>query len=236
MDSSQLLGQMLRARREAITLAAVGVRDGGLLRQASGLEQEQVAMLAGVSTAYYVRLEQGREHRPPTRVLDTLARILELGPGEAARLRELGSAWQGSWAERSRRVDPALRRLIQSWPATPAFVFDRRMDVLARNRLATALHDGLEDADGLFRPALLGAEGRGFVQENAGSGGFRPAGRMAAQVWRVRHCEVGELTLICDVFEVDRTPGQRLLVYQAERDSPSEQALALLGSLAATKA
>ncbi|WP_221352030.1 helix-turn-helix transcriptional regulator [Streptomyces beigongshangae] len=47
------------------------------------------------------------------------------------------------------------------------------------------------------------------------------------------HPQVGELTLTYDSFTVDSAPGQQLVVYQAEPDSPSQQALALLGTVAA---
>ncbi|SDJ97042.1 helix-turn-helix transcriptional regulator [Nonomuraea jiangxiensis] len=56
----------------------------------------------------------------------------------------------------------------------------------------------------------------------------------AHKVRRLRHREVGEITLTCDVFGVERFPSHQIVVFQAEPGSPSEHALALLGSLAAT--
>ncbi|MFF5989317.1 helix-turn-helix transcriptional regulator [Prauserella flavalba] len=49
------------------------------------------------------------------------------------------------------------------------------------------------------------------------------------------HPEVGPLSLTYRAFGVRDAPGQELIVYQAEPGSPSEQALALLGTLAATR-
>ncbi|MFC7647229.1 helix-turn-helix domain-containing protein [Streptosporangium lutulentum] len=85
MDSDNLLGEFLRARREATTPAQVGLLHSGL-RSAPGLRREEVAMLAGVSTDYYIRLEQGCEHHPSQRVLRALVRVLGLGPDAAADL------------------------------------------------------------------------------------------------------------------------------------------------------
>ncbi|MFC7645410.1 helix-turn-helix domain-containing protein [Streptosporangium lutulentum] len=66
MGGDKLLGDFLRARREITTPEQVGLLGVGP-RRTPGLRREEVAMLAGVSTDYYVRLEQGRERRRPTR-------------------------------------------------------------------------------------------------------------------------------------------------------------------------
>jgi hypothetical protein len=42
---------------------------------------------------------------------------------------------------------------------------------------------------------------------------------------RLHHREVGDLTLTCEVFNVNSSPGQQLLILQAEPASPSEHAL-----------
>lgn len=53
---------------------------------------------------------------------------------------------------------------------------------------------------------------------------------------RFRHPEVGDLTLRINAFEVRSAPGQELIVYHADPGSRSAEALALLGTLAATRA
>jgi MmyB-like transcription regulator ligand binding domain len=52
-----------------------------------------------------------------------------------------------------------------------------------------------------------------------------------AGVKRFRHPLVGELTLGYETFAVNSSPGQLLVVYHAEPDSPSERASALLGTI-----
>ncbi|MEW2433803.1 helix-turn-helix transcriptional regulator [Streptomyces caniferus] len=49
------------------------------------------------------------------------------------------------------------------------------------------------------------------------------------------HPDVGPLTLTYQAFDVRDAPGQQLIVYQAEPESPTAQALSLLGSLHATR-
>ncbi|MFC7640021.1 helix-turn-helix domain-containing protein [Streptosporangium lutulentum] len=65
MDSDNLLGEFLRARREVTAPRQVGLLHSGP-RRTPGLRREELAMLAGVSTDYYIRLEQGRERHPPS--------------------------------------------------------------------------------------------------------------------------------------------------------------------------
>lgn len=63
MTSENVLGSFLRARRELIKPEDVGIATGGR-RRVPGLCREELAMLAGVSTDYYLRLEQGRDRQP----------------------------------------------------------------------------------------------------------------------------------------------------------------------------
>ena len=107
MGSDKLLGEFLRARREVTTPDMWGCC-APVPRRTPGLRREEVAMLAGVSTDYYVRLEQGRERHPSDRVLDALVRVLDLGPDAAAHLYELahpGSRQRGTTG-RTEQVEP----------------------------------------------------------------------------------------------------------------------------------
>ncbi|MFE0798623.1 helix-turn-helix domain-containing protein [Streptomyces sp. NPDC058812] len=81
-------GQFLRARRELLRPEDLGMPAGGR-RRVTGLGREEVAQLAGVSTDYYVRLEQGRERHPSIQVVDALARALGLAEDAAAHLHRL---------------------------------------------------------------------------------------------------------------------------------------------------
>ena len=77
MPVRNVIGEYLRARRELVRPEDVGFRDLGR-RRTPGLRREEVAMLAGVSADYYIRLEQGRDQHPSPQVLDALARALQL--------------------------------------------------------------------------------------------------------------------------------------------------------------
>jgi transcriptional regulator with XRE-family HTH domain len=72
-----MLGDYLRARRELVQPDSVGLPVNGV-RRVAGLRREEVAMLAGISSDYYLRLEQGRDRNPSIQVLEALARVLRL--------------------------------------------------------------------------------------------------------------------------------------------------------------
>src|SRR5918997_641968 len=63
------LGEYLRARRELIDPADVGLTVAGV-RRTPGLRREEVATLAGISAHYYLPLEQGRDPNPSPQVLE----------------------------------------------------------------------------------------------------------------------------------------------------------------------
>lgn len=75
---------LLRAWRERLQPAAVGFPTGQ--RRTKGLRREEVALLAGVSVDYLVRLEQGRADRPSAQVVGSLARVLQLSDLERDQL------------------------------------------------------------------------------------------------------------------------------------------------------
>lgn len=138
MPPKEELSEFLRSRRERLRPGDVGLADGGQ-RRVPGLRREEVARLAGVSTDYYVRLEQGRNITASEDVLDALSRALRLDEAERAHLRNLAKPRTvRRRAARPQRVRAEVQRLIDGL-ATPAFVLGRRLDVLATNRLARAL-------------------------------------------------------------------------------------------------
>ena len=97
-------------------------------------------MLAGISSDYYLRLEQGREHHPSTQVIDALARALQLDENATAHLHAISLPAAARHRPEHREYAPAsIEQLIASWPSTPAFVQGRYMDVLAANAIASAL-------------------------------------------------------------------------------------------------
>jgi transcriptional regulator with XRE-family HTH domain len=144
MDGDSLLGEFLRARREVTTPGEVGLPDV-CPRRTPGLRREEVAILAGVSVDYYIRLEQGRERGPSGQVVAALARALCLGPDAAAHLHELARPRPFPRHVPSREVSHQVRGLLRNWPGTAAVVLDCWMDVLAANSLGTALFGGLHE-------------------------------------------------------------------------------------------
>jgi transcriptional regulator with XRE-family HTH domain len=162
MGGDKLLGDFLRARRKAITPAEVGIPVVGR-RRTPGLRREEVAMLADVSSDYYIRLEQGREHHPSEQVVDALAAALNLDAEATAYLHQLArpQMFKRESVFRTDRVHPNVIRLMEAWDA-PAFVVNHRLDVLARNRPAIALYEGLDHSDNLLRLALLNPSAHEF--------------------------------------------------------------------------
>jgi transcriptional regulator with XRE-family HTH domain len=136
-----LIGEYLRARRELIRPEDVALPDLGGRRRVRGLRRAEVALLAGVSIDYYVRLEQGRDQHPSEQVLGALARALQLDDDGTAHLHRLARPLS-SRRRRTPRPEPVpagILQLIGSWSETPAVVEDRYTNVLATNPLATAL-------------------------------------------------------------------------------------------------
>jgi transcriptional regulator with XRE-family HTH domain len=166
VDSDNLLGDFLRARRQVTTPDEVGVLHAGR-RRTPGLRREEVAMLAGVSTDYYIRLEQGRERHPSEQVLGALARVLDLGSDAVMHLHQLAHPELRRRRANgpAERVSPNLLRLMRSWPHTPALVLGRWMDVLATNPMAAALYEGLDHSDNLVRMTFLNPVAREFYRD-----------------------------------------------------------------------
>lgn len=106
-----------------------------------GLRREEVALLAGVSTDYYTRLEQGRRITPSAGVLDAIARALQLDSTGRAHLGRLVGAARPRTTSRPtvQRVRPGLYQVLDALDGVPAMILGRHADVLAANRLAGVL-------------------------------------------------------------------------------------------------
>ncbi|WP_455424431.1 helix-turn-helix domain-containing protein [Actinacidiphila glaucinigra] len=128
-----------------------------------GLRREEVAILAGISTDYYVRLEQGRDRSPSTQVLVAIAQALNLDRDAADYMISLTKTQQAPWSGRARprraseqdRLPSGIRELIDRWNDTPAWVQNRFFDVLAANALATALSPNYAPGSNLLSAAFL---------------------------------------------------------------------------------
>ncbi|MEV6174014.1 helix-turn-helix transcriptional regulator [Streptomyces sp. NPDC051954] len=165
MSNGTPLGDFLRARREALKPQDVGLPEYGR-RRVPGLRREEVALLAGVSSDYYIRLEQGRENSPSPQVLEAVAAALKLNAEATDHLNRLcltASQRPRDWGRAD--VSPQLLQLMDGWEHTPAFVIGPALDIMAGNSLATALHSGFDQFDNLARMVFVDPAGRGFYQE-----------------------------------------------------------------------
>ncbi|MEV7927141.1 MULTISPECIES: helix-turn-helix transcriptional regulator [unclassified Kitasatospora] len=142
MDQRTELSEFLRSRRARLRPEDVGLPDSTTRRRVPGLRREELALLAGVSTAYYTRLEQGHGESVSAAVLDAIARVLRLSPAEREHLGRLTRPARrrpGRAAARPQRVRPALQQLLDAMDCVPAYVLGRRLDIIGWNRLGTAL-------------------------------------------------------------------------------------------------
>lgn len=103
------LAEFLRARREQMQPADVGLPVTGRWRRTPGLRPEEVATLAGVSVEYIARLEQGRDARPSSAVVRALADALRLDEEERMQL------WTSATVGSSADMCPSLERWCQRW-------------------------------------------------------------------------------------------------------------------------
>ena len=146
------LGDYLRARRQQVRPEDVGLVPGAR-RRVEGLRREELAMLAGISAEYYLRLEVGRDKNPSPQVLDALARALRLDAKATQHLHHLATQTGGDTSELEAGAY-ALAEVIDQF-AMPAILANRYQDVLAANPLARALSPGFTPGQNFLRWRLL---------------------------------------------------------------------------------
>ncbi|MEV6587664.1 helix-turn-helix domain-containing protein [Streptomyces acidicola] len=141
LDRRTELSEFLRTRRARLKPEDVGLPDFGRHRRVPGLRREELAQLAGVSVAYYTRLEQGNGRNVSAEVLDAIARALRLSDAEHAHLTHLAKpkAHKKKPSARSQQVRSTLRQLLDSLDGVPAYITGRRSDILVWNRMAAAV-------------------------------------------------------------------------------------------------
>lgn len=271
--TSNDLGDFLRAHRARLRPADVGLASYGA-RRVAGLRREEVAVLAGMNSDYYARLEQGRERSPSPQILESISGALRMDDSAREHMFRLaGAAPDGERPQPRETVSPALRQLLDGFSNAAAFVLNPANDILASNVLADALFSPFEDMDNIARMTFLDPAARSFFTHwgraaEAVVAGLRHATGLDphyrrlhdlvhfldeeseefAVLWsshtvhgksrankELLHPDVGPLDLVYHTFDVRAASGQQLVVYHAAPDSPDAQALALLGSLHATR-
>lgn len=139
----------LLTRRNRLTPEAAGLPTYGSNRRVPGLRREEVALLAGVSADYYVRLERGNLSGASESILEALAAALRLDEAERAHLYDLArasSAPRRRAPRAARQVRPSILRILDSMTSTPAFVRNGRFDILGANLLGRALYAPVFDS------------------------------------------------------------------------------------------
>ncbi|MFE9644893.1 helix-turn-helix domain-containing protein [Streptomyces sp. NPDC006365] len=165
LDRRSELKEFLRSRRARLKPEDVGLPSYGR-RRVPGLRREELAQLAGVSYAYYARLEQGYGETMSAEVLDAVARALHLTAEEREHLVRLAQPERQSATQAmppEQRLRPSVQHLLDAL-GVPAYVVDRRLNILGWNRLATAVFGdwGLlpPEERNAARLAFLSAEAR----------------------------------------------------------------------------
>lgn len=172
MDGANFLGDYLKARRRLVSPEQAGIPRGSR-RRVAGLRREELALLAGISPEYYLRLEQGRDRNPSDSVLEALAVVLHLDSDSSAYLRTLARAAPGrqldsdrnqSHPDETERVPAGVVQVLDELPL-PAFVQGRWMDVLASNALAKGLSPQYRPGVNLLRAVFLDPDDRVLHQD-----------------------------------------------------------------------
>lgn len=148
MDLTSELAHFLRSRREHLRPEDVGLPLDLRPRRVPGLRREEVARLAGVSTDYYTRLEQGKHPHVSESVLTAVAQALRFDEIEKQHLFDLVRPRKDATGpDRSQRTRPEIHAMLEVLnDVSPALILNHRMDVLASNHLARVL---LTDFDSL---------------------------------------------------------------------------------------
>ena len=144
MDNQAQVREFLLSRRERVSPAQAGLPAYGGHRRVKGLRREEVALLAGVSIDYYVRMERGNLAGASDAVLDGIAGALRLDEAERAHLSDLARAAQPV-PPRQRRtktsgITDGTQQVLDAITDAPAWVRNARHDMLAANRMARALY------------------------------------------------------------------------------------------------
>ena len=143
-DLNAEIRDFLSTRRARITPEQAGLPAYGGNRRVKGLRREEVAMLAGVSVDYYVRMERGNLAGASEGVLTAVAEALRLDEAERTHLfalaRESGARGTRRKRPAAASVRPAIQQLLDAMTDAAAWVRNGRHDIVAANELARALY------------------------------------------------------------------------------------------------
>src|ERR1700735_5273174 len=233
MDNRAQVREFLASRRARITPAQAGLPAYGGNRRVKGLRREEVALLAGVSIDYYIRMERGDLAGASEAVLDGVSNALHVNPPMNPLARApyppvLASAVAGATAKRVANTT----RFIYLDPAAREFFVDYdRMAIDAAAMLRLEAGRNPHDKALITLVGELSTQSELFRQHWASHNvKFHRSGRK-----RLRHPAVGELDLNFEAMELPSEPDLRLNLYTADPDTPAAAGLKLLASWAATR-
>jgi transcriptional regulator with XRE-family HTH domain len=143
VDNRNQVRDFLTSRRARITPEQAGLPAFGGNRRVPGLRREEVALLAGVSIDYYIRLERGNLHGVSESVLEALVRALQLNEAERVHLFDLARAPNTVMGKRGRPtrqpLRPSVQRILDAMTGAAAYVRNERLEILGANQLGYAL-------------------------------------------------------------------------------------------------
>ena len=149
MDNRDDIKGFLASRRAKLTPDMVGLPTSAR-RRVPGLRREEVAVLAGVSTEWYTRLEKGHIGEVSEEMLDAVAEALRLDDDERTYLHDLARAAKPTHRRAVRRrevpLPPQVQWMLDSITMSAAFVRNDRLDVVGANALGRALHSPMFDS------------------------------------------------------------------------------------------
>jgi transcriptional regulator with XRE-family HTH domain len=164
-NQRRALGEFLRAQRERIAPAALGL-PGGPRRRTPGLRREEAAQLCGLSATWYTWIEQGRDVSVSPSTLAHLARGLQMSQAERAYLFELAGKRDPDWISATPEdIPPPVLACVDAIDA-PAYILDRYWTARRWNGAAMRLFAGWLDRGGapnLLRFVFLCAEARRLI-------------------------------------------------------------------------
>ena len=188
MDNRAQVREFLASRRARITPGQAGLPAYGGNRRVKGLRREEVALLAGVSIDYYIRMERGDLAGASETVLDGVANALQLDEAEREHLQALARSARPAAARRTRpgptTVRPVIQQVLDAITEAPAWIRNARHDILAMNPLARALYSPVLDS------AVAGATAKRPADCNRRF--RRSSARTSHAVLRQRRCMPGE--------------------------------------------
>ncbi len=134
------LADFLRSSRESLQPQDIGIPVGRSRRRTKGLRREEVAERAGISVTWYTWIEQARDITVSSNVVRRIADALQLGPSEREYLYTLAAPERlATIADTEELVSPALQAVLNCYGVNPAYLYGRRLDILASNEAARAV-------------------------------------------------------------------------------------------------